>query len=143
MKKRRNRRKEDNWGYLFAAAQALCETLAIKAQLGARMRQVYESKDRKALKALLGDYRQVIRKLEVFYRAYKKQWFIENKPHGFDVQDIRIGGLIARIRSCQERLQALYDGKIDVIEELEETQLDLYIAVRKISVKESWLICIL
>ena len=117
-------KKEENWGYLFAVAQALCETLAIKAQLGEKTRQVYESKDREALKLLLGDYRQVIKKLEVFYKAYKKQWFIENKPHGFDVQDIRIGGLIARIRSCQERLQELYDGKVYVIEELEEKQLD-------------------
>ncbi len=29
-----------------------------------------------------------------------------------------------RVRSCTERLQALYDGKIDRIEELEEKQLD-------------------
>ena len=29
-----------------------------------------------------------------------------------------------RVKSCEERLQALYDGKISCIEELEETQLD-------------------
>ena len=65
------------------------------------------------------------KKLEAFYRAYKKQWFTENKPHGFDVQEIRIGGLMVRVRSCAERLQEFYDGKIEGIEELEEKLLRL------------------
>ena len=116
---------DPNWGYLFAAEQALCEVLAIKAELGVHTRTVYASKDKEALKALIGDYKKLQKKLDLFYKAYKEQWFKENKPHGFDVQDVRIGGLIMRIRSCTERLQDLYDGKTTVIEELEEKQLDL------------------
>lgn len=112
------------WGYLFAAEQALCEVLSIKAELGVRTRQVYASKKKEALESLIKDYRKLQKKLEAFYKAYKKQWFMENKPHGFDVQDIRLGGLIMRVRSCAERLQALYDNEISVIEELEEKQLD-------------------
>ncbi|MBO5070854.1 MAG: beta-N-acetylhexosaminidase [Roseburia sp.] len=119
-------KKDENWGYLFAAEQALCEVLAIKAELGVKTRQVYAGKDKEALKALIGDYKRLQKKLEVFYQAYKKQWFAENKPHGFDVQDARIGGLMIRVRSCAERLQELYDGKIEMIEELEEKQLDIY-----------------
>lgn len=118
-------KKNEDWGYLFESAQALCEVLAIKAELGVKTHQVYESRDKEALKALIGDYKKLLKKLEVFYRAYKKQWFTENKPHGFDVQDIRFGGLSMRVRSCMERLQELYDGKIDRIEELEEKQLDI------------------
>ena len=60
-----------------------------------------------------------------FLSAFRALWMSEKRPHGFDVQDIRIGGLLTRIRSCQERLQHLYDGEIDVIEELEEQPLDL------------------
>lgn len=118
-------KKDENWGYLFAAAQALCEVLAIKAELGVKTRQVYESKDKDALKALIGEYRKLSKKLDTFYKLYKKQWFNDNKPHGFDIQDIRLGGLMTRIESCAERLQDLYEGKIEVIEELEEKQLDL------------------
>lgn len=117
-------KKNEDWGYLFAVQQALCEVLAIKAELGARTRQVYAGRDKDALKALIGDYKKLQKKLEAFYRAYKKQWFTENKPHGFDVQEIRIGGLMVRVRSCAERLQEFYDGKIEGIEELEEKQLD-------------------
>lgn len=48
----------------------------------------------------------------------------ENKPHGFDVQDIRLGGVIQRVKSCMERLQQYINGAIDVIEELEEPVLN-------------------
>lgn len=119
-------KRDEDWGYLFAAEQALCEVLAIKAELGVKTRKTYISRDKDSLKALINDYKKLQKKLEVYYRSYKNQWFIENKPHGFDVQDIRIGGLMIRVRSCVERLQELYDGKIDRIEELEEKQLDLY-----------------
>ena len=118
-------KKQEEWGYLFASQQALCEVLALKAELGPRTRQVYESNDKEMLKALISDYKKVYKKVEAFYKIYKQQWFIENKPHGFDIQDIRFGGLMQRIKSCTDRLQLLYDGKIDRIEELEETRLDL------------------
>ena len=55
-----------------------------------------------------------------FYKAFKTQWFIENKPHGFDIQDIRLGGLIGRMQSCLDRLCDYRDGKINSIPELEE-----------------------
>ena len=119
-------KKEENWGYLFSTQQALCEVLAIKAELGTKTREVYASKDKEKLEALIGDYRKLRKKVNNFYKEFKKQWFTENKPHGFDVQDVRLGGLMTRIKSCEERLQALYDGKIEIIEELEEKQLDYH-----------------
>lgn len=118
-------KKNEEWGYLFATQQALCEVLALKADLGIRTRNVYESKDKDALKDLITDYRKLQKKLEIFYKTYKKQWYIENKPHGFDVQDIRIGGLMTRIESCADRLENLFEDRIQVIEELEEKQLDI------------------
>ena len=33
-----------------------------------------------------------------------KEWFCENKPFGFEVQDLRIGGLKARVETCKNRL---------------------------------------
>ena len=49
---------------------------------------------------------------------YAKQWNIENKPTGFDVQDIRLGGLLRRTDSCRRRLLDYTSGKIDEIPEL-------------------------
>ncbi len=47
-------------------------------------------------------------------------WMSENKPHGFEMQDIRLGGLIGRLGSCKERLLSYCNGKIECIPELEE-----------------------
>ncbi len=114
------------WGYLFATQKALCEVLGLKAELGIRTHQVYAGRDRQALAGLLADYQEVEKRIEAFYQALRRQWFRENKPHGLDVQDIRLGGLLQRVRSCKERLQALFDGEIDRIEELEERQLEMF-----------------
>lgn len=114
------------WGYLFAMEQSLCEVLAIKAELGVRTHEVYHSHDKEALRLLIVDYKKLLKKLDVFHRNYRKQWFTENKPHGFDIQDIRLGGTEARVKSCMERLQALYHNEIAVIEELEEVTLDVH-----------------
>ncbi len=112
------------WGYLFRTLAALCRVLEIKAELGVRTREACLSRDAEALRALIGDYRELERRLERFHEAFQRQWFAENKPHGFDVQDIRLGGLMRRVESCRARLQALCDGRVDRIEELEEARLD-------------------
>lgn len=117
------------WQHLFETQKALCEVLAVKAELGSRTRKVYaalkEGDGSAELEKLTADYRELLDRLERFYRAYRIQWFAENKPHGFDVQDIRLGGLARRVQSCLDRLEALRQGSIKVVEELEEEQLDI------------------
>lgn len=63
-------------------------------------------------------------KLEAFYAAYRTQWLTLNKPHGFDMQDIRLGGLIRRVKHCLWRLEEYAAGRTEKIEELEEPVLD-------------------
>lgn len=118
-------KKHEEWGYLFAVQHALCDVLTLKAELGTRTREVYACRDMEALDKLIADYKKVEKKLEQYYRLFRTQWYHDNKPHGFDVQDIRLGGLMCRVRSCRERLQDLRDGRITVIGELEEKQLDI------------------
>ena len=117
-------KNDAQWGWLFESAWALCKALSIKADLGLKTHAVYASRDHEALTPLIEEYEALERVLEEFYYAYRRQWFRENKPHGFDIQDIRLGGLMWRVKSVKERLQALANGEISVIEELEETRLD-------------------
>lgn len=116
--------KDENYGYVFAAIRALCDVLALKNDIGIRTRSAYQAKDRGAVKELAGEYAAIAERLEIFYRAFRKQWFTENKPFGFEVQDARLGGLIQRTKSCMERLQAFADGTLDEIPELDEDILD-------------------
>jgi hypothetical protein len=64
-------------------------------------------------------YAPLYKMVDRFARAFEKQWFTENKTCGFDVQDIRLGGVMRRIDACRRRLVAYAKGEIDRIEELE------------------------
>lgn len=113
-------RRTGEYAYLFENLAKLCRVLELKQDLCSKTRKAYESGDKTALDAVLADYKKVIRRTEEFHRAFRTQWYTENKPHGFDVQDHRLGGLLQRMRSCMERLQDYRDGRIEAIPELEE-----------------------
>ncbi len=118
-RKLRNAAKR-NWeyGYLFENLAALCHVLEIKQDICTRTRQAYAN--RELLDGVIADYKKMIKRTESFYRTFRNQWYTDNKPHGFDIQDIRLGGLLQRMRSCLERLEDFRDGKIASIPELEE-----------------------
>ena len=112
-------KKYRKWGYLFDYAAKLADVLEIKYDLGVRTRAAYLAGDKQALRALATeDYVEVLKRIKRFYAAFEKRWNRENRPTGFDVQDIRIGGLIARIDSCRRRLTEYVNGKIAQIPEL-------------------------
>jgi len=112
------------YGYLFRAMSALCQVLAIKVDLGLRTRRAYLENDRTALAGLVGVYDELVQKVDRFYEVHRQRWMLENRPFGFDVQDLRIGGLIQRIRHCRHQLTAYLDGTLERIEELEAPVLD-------------------
>ena len=112
------------YGYLFRSLRALCAFLSVKADLGIRTRAAYLSGEKKAAKALSTDYDAALERLDAFYAAYEQQWMHENKPQGFDVVDLRIGGQRQRLLHCRDRLLAYAEGRLDRIEELEEPVLD-------------------
>jgi hypothetical protein len=108
------------YGYLFLAAAKLCRFLQLKYTIGVRSRKLYRAGDRQGLRKLVEDYDRLLVLVEDFYRAHRARWFQDNKPFGFDVQDIRIGGMKQRIIYCRERLEEYLEEKVSVIEELEE-----------------------
>ncbi|MBQ3865354.1 MAG: hypothetical protein II776_00505, partial [Clostridia bacterium] len=113
---------DPRFGWLFEKEWALCRVLQNKATLGADLRRAYQAGDREALSALLPRIRRVEKDLARFFEIYRRAWYRENKPHGFDVQEIRLGGLAARLASARERLEEyLRDGT--PIPELDETAL--------------------
>jgi len=112
-------KKYRRWAYLFDSAAKLADALAVKYDLGIRTRQAYLAGDKETLRKLAKkDYVEVYKLIEKFALAFEKQWNIENKPTGFDVQDIRLGGLLRRTDSCRRRLLDYTSGKIDEIPEL-------------------------
>lgn len=114
------------YGCLFGTLKELCEVLGIKYELGVKLRKAYRENDRKELEALLNAIGVLIGRVEAFYRAFRTQWFRENKPQGFETHDIRIGGILQRLQNCRDRIEAYLQNKTDRIEELEEEMLAPY-----------------
>lgn len=54
------------------------------------------------------------------YNSFRKVWYTERKGNGFEVQDIRFGGLERRLKNCKQILSDYINGEIEKIEELEE-----------------------
>jgi hypothetical protein len=71
------------------------------------------------LTGLLDNYSKAVAYLDIFKQAFEAEWFKENKPFGWEIHDIRIAGVRARLLSCQARLKAYLDGAIERIEELD------------------------
>ena len=119
--------RHSKFSYLFATLAALCNVLACKAGLGLEIVQAYKEKDTEKLKQCILTLTESEKRTESFYRCYKTQWEKENKTIGFEVHDIRFGGLIRRFQHCRELLTAYIDGEIQSIEELEEVRLPYFI----------------
>jgi hypothetical protein len=113
--------KNKRFGYLFRTQKTLGDLLQIKYDFGVRLRAAYKAKDRATLQACVTECDKMLRLLSRFISAFYEQWVTERKPHGFDVQDIRLGAALQRIKRCREALCDYLDGKTASIPELEET----------------------
>lgn len=111
------------YDYLFDSYSALCSALAVKAPLGVKTRTAYQNGDKAAICELASEYGKAVEKIEAFQFKFENLWFTENKPHGFDVQDIRLGGILSRLKSCKRRLEKYVAGEISEIPELSEPML--------------------
>lgn len=114
-----------DFGYLFEMEYYLAKVLEIKFDISKITKIAYENKDYKKLSEIANKtYPLLAKRLSKFYESLRKMWLIERKPFGFEIQDIRIGGVIQRIKYCQSRLNDFINSKISIIEELEEKILE-------------------
>ena len=112
--------KNSEYGYIFKSFATLCDVLALKAEMGIRLYNAYHGNDREILTHICNtEIDELIRLVTIFHDAFRVQWFKENKSFGFEVQDIRIGGLIGQLKTAKVEIQAYLDGEREAIEELE------------------------
>lgn len=111
---------------VFETLKALCSVLEVRFGLSNETRAAYQNGNRDKIKRLCeNEYPLLIERLKVFHEKLYMQWMRENKPHGFEVQDIRLGGLIRRMQTCLQRLQH-YLNTSERLLELEETILPFH-----------------
>ncbi len=113
--------KNTSMAHLYRLHAALCHVLEIKAELGVTTRALYRAGDKAGILRLAEeDYAIAKERIRVLWEEFHKVWFLDNKPFGFEVQDLRLGGLQLRLESCALRLKAWAKGEIDKIDELEQ-----------------------
>lgn len=118
-------RKGGEFAYLFETLAALSHALEYKCDLGIRLYRAYQERNGEALETLIPRLRVTADRVEEFRRCFRNQWMSENRPFGWEVQDIRISGVRQRLLSTADRVEDYLTGKVERLEELEEERLVL------------------
>jgi len=111
------------WKVLFNFYFKLARVLSVKAEFGLQLKAAYDASNQEELAKLkhqLPILKQLVEELRL---AHRDVWFSVNKPFGWEVLDIRYGGVLSRIESTEYRLQEYLNGNVDKIEELAEERL--------------------
>ena len=115
---------------LFAPAYELILKLSAlleyKADFGVRLKRAYDAHDRDALAAFIAECDLLLARLHALRDCHYGVWMHYNKPHGWELHDIRYGGLIQRFDTVKRRLADYLEGRVAHLEELEEERLRLY-----------------
>lgn len=113
-----------SWSFLFATAARLCEVLEVKADIGLKMKTSYENGRKEQLAQLAYNVLpRLYDSVDALRLAHSAQWMATYKPFGWEVLDVRYGGLLARIRSASSRIDDYVKGVIDRLEEFEVERL--------------------
>lgn len=118
--------KDNEYSYIFDTLAKLAHVLSLKSDMGIRIKKAYDNKALEDLRRIATEEcRELLDRIQVFHEALRMQWYRESKPFGFEVLDLRIGGLKERVKAAAMRIEDYLDGRVDRLEELEEERLVL------------------
>jgi len=109
----------------FDIVKKLTSLLENKADYGLRLTRAYREGDKAALAALAIECDTIIEKVNALRVCHRESWMEYNKPFGWEVHDIRYGGLIMRFETTKARILDYLAGKTDRLEELEAERLTI------------------
>ena len=120
---RRYRAENTVFDTLFAFYVRLAEALAAKCRLHQTAGVCVRAGDRPGAErcAALADAAR--EEMQALRQSWRALWYETNKVYGFEIIDLRLGGMTARLESAAERLRAFAAGGADTIEPLAETPL--------------------
>ena len=117
-------RRKSPYAGIFRMLADLCAVLELKSTLRPLLLDAYQNKNKAKLSELAEKiYPQILRRVQTFYESFRTQWCRDNKSFGFEVQDVRIGGLLHRLRHQRRIIMDYVVGKQNNIPELEERNL--------------------
>ena len=113
---------------LFAFYRSLASTLAGKADLGVRLKKAYDTHDLSTLEIICEEVIPgIINDLSTTRLLREHLWMQDAKPFGYELVDIKLSGVIARLTSTRYRLRYYIDGRVKRLEELEADRLPYFL----------------
>lgn len=103
---------------LFDFYATLAKALALKCEWHQNASTCVREKNLQKAAEMAHSVTNIINTLEELRAAWRTLWFSTNKPYGFEIIDLRLGGLAARVQSAGIRMQSFAQGEISDIEEL-------------------------
>ena len=116
--------RNGDFAYVFLHSAAICRLLARKCVIGLEITAAYKNDNRDELRRLAEMEIPKLQKLtDKLIITYEKQWHTENKPHGFEVINIRVGAIRIRLEAAARRIASYLAGEVGKLEELESERL--------------------
>jgi hypothetical protein len=119
----RNTKSSEKWDRLFRFYEQLATVLSTKANLGLRIKDAYEQKQYDTMVKIMQDIDLLMKHVDDLRKRHRTLWFAMNKPFGWEVLDIRYGGVLTRLDTAKYRLTEWVEGTQTSIMELEEERL--------------------
>lgn len=117
--------KYNDYRIMFEFYERVAKVLKTKASLGIKIEDAYKKGNKEELRNfvnnVLPELKDNVSELREYHRRY---FFNEYKPIGWEVLDVRYGGLLMRIDTTIMRLTDYIENRIEKIDELEEERLD-------------------
>ena len=116
--------KDSKWYELYLYIYKLIDIVAKKCYVLENLKKAYDEKNNGFLKECADSLLpELVKDFEEIADLHEKQWLRTYKPFGYEVLDIRYGGVTKRLKSAINKLNAYLNGEISEIEEFNEARL--------------------
>ena len=116
--------KESKWYEMYLYIYKLIDIVAKKCYVLENLKKAYDEKNNGFLKECADSLLpELVKDFEEIADLHEKQWLRTYKPFGYEVLDIRYGGVAKRLKSAINKLNAYLNGEISEIEEFNEARL--------------------
>jgi hexosaminidase len=116
--------RNTSWAGIFSFYTQLAHVLSIKADIGIKLKDAFDQNDKQRLTDLKGELPTLRNMVDDLRKLHRSLWFSTMKPFGWEIIDIRYGGILSRLESVEYRIGQWLNGEIDRFEELEVERLN-------------------
>ncbi len=117
-------KRNDGFVRFYDFYMKLFDVLSSKCFIAENIKKAYEDDDRAFLKKVAEElYPQLKEKVEALRYCHRDLWYATYNPFGYEILDVRYGGLTARCDSAIYRIKNYLEGKVEFLTEFEEVRL--------------------